>query len=302
MRSRAWTIAALSILDLIEPALDGFPRYPKMHPCGLVLSSVPMTDLVPCFESNKGYPTTHFDMDAVEAIGLVKIDILAQGGLAAMRDARQSLASRGITVDLGGLEPWEDPAVWEMIADGGARAVHHIESPAMLSLCRMCNVREIDGLIAIVSVIRPGAANENKKQHFTRRYQGLEPTIYPHPSLSECLKSTFGPDPRSILDHIGGTPLVPMSRISAKLSMPLMGKCEHLDPGGSVKDRIRSPSSTTPSTTAGSAARDARRGDGGQHGRVSPWLRRREATACVCAAGENVRRQTRGPREPSGRG
>ena len=172
--------------------LDGFPRYPKMHPCGLVLSSVPMTDLVPCFESNKGYPTTHFDMDAVEAIGLVKIDILAQGGLAAMRDARQSLASRGITVDLGGLEPWEDPAVWEMIADGGARAVHHIESPAMLSLCRMCNVREIDGLIAIVSVIRPGAANENKKQHFTRRYQGLEPTIYPHASLSECLMSTYG--------------------------------------------------------------------------------------------------------------
>ena len=60
-------------------------------------------------------------------------------------------------------EPWQDPAVWEMIAGGNARAVHHIESPAMTSLCRMCNVREIDGLIAIVSVIRPGAANEGKK-------------------------------------------------------------------------------------------------------------------------------------------
>src|SRR5439155_15517151 len=56
-----------------------------------------------------------------------------------------------------GQEPWQDPQVWEMIASGGARAVHHIESPAMTSLCRMCNVREIDGLIAIVSVIRPGA-------------------------------------------------------------------------------------------------------------------------------------------------
>ena len=172
--------------------LDGFPRYPKMHPCGVVLSNEPMTDLVPTFTSNKGYPTTHFDMDAIEAIGLVKIDILAQGGLAAMRDARQSLASRGIAVDLGRLEPWDDPEVWEMIGTGGARAVHHIESPAMLSLCRQCNVREIDGLIAIVSVIRPGAANENKKQQFTRRYQGLEPTTYPHPSLEKCLKSTFG--------------------------------------------------------------------------------------------------------------
>lgn len=142
---------------------------------------------------NKGYPTAHFDMDSVEAIGLVKMDILAQGGLAAMRDVRASLENRSIEIDserclarekAGGLlllgnpeaiEPWRDPEVWEMIASGNARAVHHIESPAMISLSRMCNVREIDGLIAIVSVIRPGAGNEGKKRAFTRRYQGMEP-------------------------------------------------------------------------------------------------------------------------------
>lgn len=190
--------------------LDGMPRYPKMHPCGLVLSRQPMHELTPTFIANKGYSTTHFDMDAVEAIGLVKMDILAQGGLAAMRDARTMLSQRGITVDLdkcvardksdgrllfGDLqapEPWRDPNVWEMIASGGARAVHHIESPAMTSLCRMSNVREIDGLIAIVSVIRPGAANEGKKLSFTRRYQGMEPVTYPHPSLEACLRSTYG--------------------------------------------------------------------------------------------------------------
>src|SRR5204862_5216407 len=53
-------------------------------------------------------------------------------------------------------------------------------------------VREIDGLIAIVSVIRPGAANEGKKLAFTRRYQGMEPVAYPHPSLEACLRSTYG--------------------------------------------------------------------------------------------------------------
>jgi DNA polymerase III alpha subunit len=277
--------------------LDGMPRYPKMHPCGVVLSRQPMHELTPTFVANKGYSTTHFDMDAVEAIGLVKMDILAQGGLAAMRDVKAMLAKRGIEVDLQsctarrmtrdnlpplppgshplhepqgaagilpaeeserssadetsaapcwrhcptrsrfmvpmhsikvvgvlheppfrprrrsrprprsdglvsrtrtsrrtiwGQEPWQDPQVWEMIARGGARAVHHIESPAMTSLCRMCNVREIDGLIAIVSVIRPGAANEGKKLAFTRRYQGMEPVAYPHPSLEACLRSTFG--------------------------------------------------------------------------------------------------------------
>jgi DNA-directed DNA polymerase III PolC len=196
-------------LDMAE-CLDGVPRYPKMHPCGLVLSRQPMHELTPTFIAHKGCVTTHFDMDAVEAIGLVKMDILAQGGLAAMRDARAMLDQRGIVVDLerclardkaGGRlllgdaeapEPWRDARVWEMIAGGGARAVHHIESPAMTALCRMSNVREIDGLIAIVSVIRPGAANEGKKRAFTRRYQGLEPVAYPHPSLEACLRDTYG--------------------------------------------------------------------------------------------------------------
>jgi DNA-directed DNA polymerase III PolC len=172
--------------------LDGFPRNPKMHPCGVVLSREPMNTLTPTFIANKGYPTTHLDMDAVEAVGLVKMDILAQGGLAAMRDAKESLARRGVAVDLNRLEPWGDPDVWEMIASGGGRAVHHIESPAMTSLCQMTNVRDIDGLIAIVSVIRPGAANEDKKRKFTRRYQKMEAPEYPHPSLEPCLRSTFG--------------------------------------------------------------------------------------------------------------
>ena len=125
-----------------------------------------MADLVPFFTSNKGYVTAHLDMDSVEKIGLVKMDILAQGGLAAMRDVRGMLAARGIDITTTlpqQNQKMDDPAVWEMIANGGARAVHHIESPAMISLCRMCNVNEIDGLIAIVSVIRPGAANGVKK-------------------------------------------------------------------------------------------------------------------------------------------
>jgi DNA-directed DNA polymerase III PolC len=178
-------------LDMAE-FLDGVPRNPKMHPCGVVLSRQPVHELTPTFISNKGYATTHFDMDAVELIGLVKVDVLAQGGLAVMRDVKNSLAIRGVSVDLNALEPWQDPQVWEMISGGGARAVHHIESPAMNGLCRQCNVRDVDTLIAIVSVIRPGAANEGKKLAFTRRYQGLEPVTYPHPSLEPVLRDAFG--------------------------------------------------------------------------------------------------------------
>ena len=193
---------------LMAEFLDGFPRHPKMHPCGVVLSRQPIHELTPTFVSGKGYPTTHYDMDAVEAIGLIKMDILAQGGLAVMREVEQTLKDRGIHIDMERCEitrpapmhtaavppgePWSDPEVWDLIASGEARAVHHIESPAMINLCRMCQVRELDGLVAIVSVIRPGAANEQKKLHFTRRYQGLEAPAYLHPCLEPCLRSTFG--------------------------------------------------------------------------------------------------------------
>ena len=177
---------------ILAALLDGFPRYPKMHPCGIVLSCDAILDHSPTFESAKGYPTTHFDMDSVEAVGLVKLDILAQGGLAVMRDARKMIEERGISIDLESLEPWEDPAIWDMIAAGNGRGVHHIESPAMITLSKMCNVRDVDVLIAIVSVIRPGAANMGRKSDFALRAQGLQEIDYTHPSLSQVLESTFG--------------------------------------------------------------------------------------------------------------
>ncbi len=180
-----------SAIEMAE-FLDGAPRYPKMHPCGVTLSPQPIWNFTPTFLSAKGYPTSHYDMDSLEALGLIKMDILAQGGLAVIRDVLNGLERRGERIDLNRLEPWDEPQVWEMIASGETRAVHHIESPAMVGLCRMTDVRDIDGLVAIVSVIRPGAANEQKKLKFARCYQGLEKPSYPHPSLEPILRETFG--------------------------------------------------------------------------------------------------------------
>ncbi len=205
----AWQEEPLRTALLMAGMLDGFPRYAKMHPCGVVLSRDPIRDQTPTFISSKGWPTTHFDMDAVEAVGLIKLDILAQGGLAVLRDTQTTLQSQGLALDLPSLEvgshggtespartepvePWSDPGLWHMIATGNARGVHHIESPAMTSLACMADVRDIDRLVAIVSVIRPGAANGLKKAQFARRAQGLEPVDYTHDSLAAVLRSTFG--------------------------------------------------------------------------------------------------------------
>lgn len=204
-RAIARTPAAADGLFQDEPArtalrlavrLDGLPRHPKMHPCGIVLSRKPIHDFTPTFVSDKGLPTTHFDMDAVEEVGLVKLDILAQGGLSVLRDTRLLLAKRakqnGSPLPTGPEPGWGDPEIWRMIARGRARGVHHIESPAMTSLQKMCACSDIDTLVAIVSVIRPGAANTMRKTVFARRALGKEPASYPHPSLEPVLRRTHG--------------------------------------------------------------------------------------------------------------
>ena len=179
------------ILRLAE-RLEDVPRHPMMHPCGIVVSRLPLAEVMPLQPSGRGPMMTQFDMDAVEDLGFVKIDLLGQAGLSVMRDVLAAVRRRhGLDLDLEGI-PWDDAPTWDMICSGGARGVHHIESPAMTSLLVQSHCRDMRCLCAIVSVIRPGAADEAKKLAFTRRHQGFEPPQFPHPDLEPYLRDTYG--------------------------------------------------------------------------------------------------------------
>ncbi|MBI4908702.1 MAG: DNA polymerase III subunit alpha [Acidobacteria bacterium] len=174
-------------------AFQGIPRHRMMHPCGLVISADPIADRMPVFESAKGILTTHYDMDDVEELGLLKMDLLGQAGLSVLREARANLLENtGVDIDVHRDCDWNDATAWETIATGQARGVFHIESPAMTSLLVMTNCRDIDCLTAVESIIRPGAANEGKKRAFARRHQKLEPVTFVHPSLEPLLADTYG--------------------------------------------------------------------------------------------------------------
>lgn len=172
--------------------LDGFPRHPMMHPCGIVVADRPLTDFTPLLPSRKGFMMTQMSMEPIEDLGLLKLDLLGQAGLSVIRDTCENLRQ-----DLGVVEPLEgidyhDAEIFEMIAAGGARGVFHIESPAMTGLLKMCRCTDVDCLVGTVSVIRPGAANEGKKTSFARRYLGLEKPRYAHPDLEPILRDCFG--------------------------------------------------------------------------------------------------------------
>lgn len=197
----------------LASSLEDVPRHFSMHPCGIVVSREPLADCLPLLPSGRTLrfpyreragplspglarhagrtiPMTQFDMDAVEDLGFVKIDLLGQAGLSVLRDVRAAVKARH-GVDPGEAR-WDDARTWDLIASGNARGVHHIESPAMTSLLVQANCRDMRCLCAIVSVIRPGAADEEKKLAFTRRHQGFEPPEFPHPDLEDCLADTYG--------------------------------------------------------------------------------------------------------------
>jgi DNA-directed DNA polymerase III PolC len=173
--------------------LEGLPRHWAMHPCGLVVSPTPLTDLVPVQPSPKGPLVAQYDMDAIEDLGFMKIDLLGQAGLSVLRDAVSEInRTEGAAVCLDTDVDYSEGQTWDMIARGDARGVHHIESPAMTSLLVQCDCRDIDCLTSVVAIIRPGAANQGKKEAFARRHQGFESPQYVHPDLIPVLEKTYG--------------------------------------------------------------------------------------------------------------
>jgi len=181
--------------------LDGLPRHPMMHPCGMVIADRPLAEFTPTHPSAGGFSMTQLSMDPVEDLGLLKMDLLGQAGLSVLRDACANLRAEADQLPaLAAADPREplagvdygDDRVYRMIREGGARGVFHIESPAMTGLLCLCRCADIDCLVATVSVIRPGAANEDKKTRFALRYLGREKPEYAHPVLAEVLRDSYG--------------------------------------------------------------------------------------------------------------
>ncbi len=185
--------------EAVERAVDlhGLPRHPMMHPCGMVIADRPITEFTPVGGSARGFSMTQMSMDPIEDMGLLKMDLLGQAGLSVIRDCCDNLTRERGQGRNGGANvfrnlSYTDERIFDMVRTGEARGVFHIESPAMTSLLKLCRCADIDCLVATVSVIRPGAANEDKKTKFARRYLGLEEPEYAHPVLREVLGDSYG--------------------------------------------------------------------------------------------------------------
>ncbi|HUU10531.1 MAG TPA: DNA polymerase III subunit alpha, partial [Phycisphaerae bacterium] len=176
----------------VAAVLDGFPRHLSVHVGGLVIADRPLTDYLPLQVAAKGIVITQYEADAVEAMGLVKMDLLAQRSISILATAvREIEKNHGVRVDPEALADG-DPAAADLLARGDTFGCFQIESPGMRNLLKMMGARRRMDVILGLSLIRPGPASSGMKERFVRRRRGLEPAEYLHPALRDVLGDTYG--------------------------------------------------------------------------------------------------------------
>ena len=173
--------------------LYGFPRHLSQHVGGFVITRDKLCRIVPI--ENAAMPERRiiqWDKDDLEAIGLMKIDVLALGMLSAIRRALDLIsARRGAPFRMQDI-PAEDEATYDMICEADTVGVFQIESRAQMSMLPRLKPRKFYDLVIEVGIVRPGPIQGGMVHPYLRRREGSEPVSYPGDGVREALERTLG--------------------------------------------------------------------------------------------------------------
>ncbi len=177
----------------LASTLRGFPRHLSQHTGGFVIARDALTRLVPVENAAMADRSViEWDKDDLDALGLLKVDVLALGMLSAIRRALAFIGQRrGCAFRIQDI-PAEDPATYEMIARADTVGVFQIESRAQMSMLPRLNPRCFYDLVVEVAIVRPGPIQGGMVHPYLRRRQGLEPVVYPRDEIRPALERTLG--------------------------------------------------------------------------------------------------------------
>ena len=173
--------------------LLGFPRHLSQHSGGFVLARGKLSRLVPI--ENAAMPdrsVIQWDKDDLDAVGLLKVDVLALGMLSAIHRALDLVSEqRGEVFELQDI-PAEDPETYEMLCHADSVGVFQVESRAQMSMLPRLQPRTFYDLVVEVAIVRPGPVQGGMVHPYLRRRQGKEPVTYPSPEMEKALSRTLG--------------------------------------------------------------------------------------------------------------
>ena len=183
----------VALLVRLVDELVGFPRHLSQHVGGFVIARGQLSQLAPI--ENAAMPERtiiQWDKDDLDALGLLKIDVLALGMLSAIRRALDLVgAVRGRPFAMNDI-PSEDPAVYDMIGHGDTIGVFQIESRAQMAMLPRMKPRCFYDLVIEVAIVRPGPIQGGMVHPYLRRREGSEPVTYPSEAVRSVLERTLG--------------------------------------------------------------------------------------------------------------
>ncbi len=170
--------------------LEGLPRHASVHAAGVVIGQKPMDEFVPLSKSSEGAITTQFTKDTVEELGLLKMDFLGLRNLTVIRDAVNNIRqSQGIEIDVDNLN-MEDDEVYELISSGQTEGIFQLESAGMRSFMQELKPRNIEDIIAGISLYRPGPMDFIPL--YIKGKEHVDEITYDCPQLEKILAPTYG--------------------------------------------------------------------------------------------------------------
>ncbi|MDR3369656.1 error-prone DNA polymerase [Rhodoferax sp.] len=170
-----------------------FPRHLSQYPGGFVLTKGPLSRMVPIEAASMEDRTViEWDKDDLDAMGLLKVDVLALGMLTAIRKSLDFVSMRrGFHFQMQDI-PAEDPATYEMICQADTVGVFQIESRAQMGMLPRLQPRCFYDLVIEVALVRPGPIQGGMVHPYLNRRQGKEPVVYPSAALEVALGRTLG--------------------------------------------------------------------------------------------------------------
>lgn len=177
----------------ITAELRGFPRHLGQHTGGFVLTGEPLSRMVPIENARMADRTViEWDKDDIEALGILKVDILALGMMTAIRKTLEFISLRkGYRFEMGDI-PAECAEVYRRLSRGDSVGVFQVESRAQRSMLPRLKPRCFYDLVIEVALVRPGPIVGNAVHPYLDRRQGKSPVSYPSEILKVALERTLG--------------------------------------------------------------------------------------------------------------
>lgn len=173
--------------------LLGFPRHLSQHVGGFVISSGPLSHLVPVENAAMEDRTIiQWDKDDLESLGLLKVDVLALGMLTSIRKSLDMAnAYRATNLTVASIPP-EDPLTYQMLQKGDSIGVFQVESRAQISMLPRLKPKNFYDLVIEVAIVRPGPIQGKMVHPYLKRRNGIEPVTYANEAVKGVLERTLG--------------------------------------------------------------------------------------------------------------